>query len=478
MWTWTGTSAAEATFICANDSTHTQTVNATLSETVDKEPTYTEEGSKTVTAKVTFDGKDYTDTKTVSIPKLDVNYTKVSAVPAACETAGNIEYYIGTDGKYYKYENGVYTEISIAETSIPAAGHSWGEWIVTKEPTYTEAGEKQRVCANDPTHIETEVIPAKEAVYFTVTFDSANGTAVSAQTVHDGNTAVRPADPTRSGYTFRYWTLNGTEYNFNAPVTGNITLTAVWTENYVPAPTPAVPETPTYIMPEISTGTGQVNTATPTIPETHEYNITGVQTADNENELTWDAIPEAKDYSLYIKVNGKNVFVQNLGSATSADIVRSTNGKFYVSTGEDYTVYSYKNGKFVKTGTLPADQIDTVNRANNVTTNFTVKYTKANGSLSSDKESYNVSVKVYYKPAVKATVKDGKTTLSWDKVPGATKYRVYRSVNGKMKLLKETDKAKLTVSSKSGEYTYAVRAYVNGEWTTVYKSDLITVEVE
>ena len=36
----------------------------------------------------------------------------------------------------------------------------------------------------------------------TVTFDSNGGSAVDAQTVDDGGKAVKPADPTRDGYTF------------------------------------------------------------------------------------------------------------------------------------------------------------------------------------------------------------------------------------------------------------------------------------
>ena len=41
-----------------------------------------------------------------------------------------------------------------------ALGHSWGEWTVTKEPSYSAEGEKQRICSRDPSHIETEMIPA------------------------------------------------------------------------------------------------------------------------------------------------------------------------------------------------------------------------------------------------------------------------------------------------------------------------------
>ncbi len=67
---------------------------------------------------------------------------------------------------------------------------------------------------------------------YTVTFNSNGGSAVSTQTVNYGAKASKPADPTRSGYTFTGWTLNGKAYDFNTVVTGNITLTANWNEYY------------------------------------------------------------------------------------------------------------------------------------------------------------------------------------------------------------------------------------------------------
>ena len=70
---------------------------------------------------------------------------------------------------------------------------------------------------------------------YTVTFDSNGGSAVASQTVEEGKTATKPANPTREGYTFKYWTLNGREYDFNTAVTGNITLVAEW-EEIIPEP--------------------------------------------------------------------------------------------------------------------------------------------------------------------------------------------------------------------------------------------------
>jgi len=77
-------------------------------------------------------------------------------------------------------------------------------------------------------------IKTQGRVLYTVTFDSYGGTPVPpAQEVEYGLTATKPADPTLKGYTFAFWYLgedeqNATAYDFNTPVTENITLTAKW----------------------------------------------------------------------------------------------------------------------------------------------------------------------------------------------------------------------------------------------------------
>ena len=64
VWSWTGVESATATFTCEHDATHTQVVNATITSEVTKPATCTEDGVRTYTATVTFEGKTYTDTKT------------------------------------------------------------------------------------------------------------------------------------------------------------------------------------------------------------------------------------------------------------------------------------------------------------------------------------------------------------------------------------------------------------------------------
>ena len=63
---------------------------------------------------------------------------------------------------------------------------------------------------------------------YTVTFNSNGGSEVSSQAVEKGGKATKPADPTREGYSFVAWQLNGKNYDFSKKVTGNIELVAKW----------------------------------------------------------------------------------------------------------------------------------------------------------------------------------------------------------------------------------------------------------
>ena len=72
---------------------------------------------------------------------------------------------------------------------------------------------------------------------YTVTFNAYGGFPTpDEQHVKSGEKAVLPDDPTLKGYTFAFWYLgddeqNATAYDFNTPVTENITLTAKWNIN-------------------------------------------------------------------------------------------------------------------------------------------------------------------------------------------------------------------------------------------------------
>ena len=80
---------------------------------------------------------------------------------------------------------------------------------------------------NDKTNI-----PDPDGTSVTVTYAyGALGGTYAEQIVQAGEKAIQPDVPSRQGYQFTGWYLDDTKYDFNAAVTGNMTLTAKWTAN-------------------------------------------------------------------------------------------------------------------------------------------------------------------------------------------------------------------------------------------------------
>lgn len=69
----------------------------------------------------------------------------------------------------------------------------------------------------------------KPDIKYTVTFVG-EGIADSTQTVNSGEKAVAPEQPQREGYIFKYWYVQNSSqaFDFDTPITSNITLTAAW----------------------------------------------------------------------------------------------------------------------------------------------------------------------------------------------------------------------------------------------------------
>ena len=159
---------------------------------------------------------------------------------------------------------------------------------------------------------------------YTVTFDSYGGTPVPpAQEVEYGHTATKPADPTLKGYTFAFWYLgedeqNATAYDFNTPVTENITLTAKWNINKYTVAFNTDGGTPVPPVQEVEYG---LTATEPAAPEKTGYTFDGWYLGDEkydfsaavEQNITLTAKWEKKTYKVVAKlyVNGKPAYYQN-----------------------------------------------------------------------------------------------------------------------------------------------------------------------
>ena len=162
VWKWNDDYTASATFTCGNDASHVETVNAAVTNEVTTEATCEADGVRTYTAKVTFEGKEYTDTKTEPVPAKGHTLTAVEAVPATCETAGVKAHWVcSVCGKLFSDAGGK-TETTMEKLAIPATGHAYGEpvWSWTDDFKATATF----TCANNDAHVENVTATVTNAV--------------------------------------------------------------------------------------------------------------------------------------------------------------------------------------------------------------------------------------------------------------------------------------------------------------------------
>ena len=189
VWNWTkgenNTYTATATFTCANDEKHVETVDAKVTEKSDG-ATCTEAGKITYTATVTFEGKDYTDTKTEEVAALGHNYGEptwnwskgddgsyTAIATFTCDRCKDVQKVVATVGDPVETKatceadgKTVYTAkvtfngkdyTNTKEEVIKAIGHKYGEptwnWAKGENNTYTATA--TFTCANDEKHVKT-----------------------------------------------------------------------------------------------------------------------------------------------------------------------------------------------------------------------------------------------------------------------------------------------------------------------------------
>ncbi|PWL78217.1 MAG: hypothetical protein DBY20_07810 [Coriobacteriia bacterium] len=131
---------------------------------VTTEPTCIEDGVMTFTCK--RDGCDATKTEAISANGHNTD-GMIEHVDATCTADGVV-------GGTFCTACGEGEEA--ARTIIEATGHAYGEWTVVTPATIDAEGLEQRVCANDPAHIETRTIDILPAT--TITWYDEDGTTV------------------------------------------------------------------------------------------------------------------------------------------------------------------------------------------------------------------------------------------------------------------------------------------------------------
>ena len=115
-----------------------------------------------------------------------------------------------------------------ANDFIEADGYS-GTFTFAHPFQYDNSGTPTIVTAETIGSLGGKRLTPYAAQTYTVTFVTGDGaTTVATQTLPEGYTATRPADPLRTGYRFVRWLNGSAAYDFSAAVNANLTLTAEW----------------------------------------------------------------------------------------------------------------------------------------------------------------------------------------------------------------------------------------------------------
>ncbi|MBZ3935246.1 InlB B-repeat-containing protein [Methanimicrococcus blatticola] len=203
--------------------------------------------------------------------------------------------------------------------------------------------------------------PVYDNSYY-IYFNSMKGTPVDKQLIGDGETVDEPADPTRPGYEFAFWseTMNadpkipGNAYDFSAPVTESLTLYAIWRSDEVNKP-----EVKIIIWKEKEGLPIQFEKDNPSNYVYHDSFII------EEKAGTTITITEAEmnqDYDYYIPSNSE--FYRSIPTVVEGDGTTAVN-VYYTNT--IYTVYFYLNSvaaEMVDDRQNPAPSTTYVNTAN------------------------------------------------------------------------------------------------------------------
>ena len=208
--------------------------------------------------------------------------------------------------------------------------------------------------------------------------------------------------------------------------------------------------------------------------KTYTYKIRAVRTIDSQNFFSSD------DSAAVNAVNNKKLQAPTLKGTVNS------NGSFklswnVVSGAVKYGIY-YKNanGKYTWVTTVTGTSWTTGTAQYGRTYNYKVLAVGSTGSITSE---YSNAVNVTNKKKLQTpsnikikTNKNGKFTISWNKVIGADKYEVYvlDSKTNKYKLVKTTTSNTITtgVAAKGKTYKYKVRAVKNknSSATSAYSS--------
>ena len=442
-WNWTkgenNTYTATATFTCANDEKHVETVDAKVTEKSEG-ATCTEAGKITYTAKVTFEGKEYTDSKEEEVGALGHNYqttttkatlSKDGSIVTKCTRCGDVtenttiaypktitlseDHYVydgqekkpevsvvGSDGKAISADN---YDVKYPESAV--AGGSY-DVVITFKGNYEGTVTKTFTIGQ----MDSELKYAKSSV----TVDYKGGAVVD--NVYTSKASAKDIKFTTSNKNVAAVDSEG-NVTIVGPGTATITAQISGSESYKDAK---------------AAYTVKVNNlATPAVPK--------VTNGKDGAVVTWTAVKNAETYSVWRKTSSTGwKKLDTVEGTTYTDKTAESNQTYY------YTIRCMNAGKNICTSDY--------NRTG------TKVYYLAPSNISS------------------LTLTSNGIVVKWNKVAGAKSYRIYRKTTGGYTRIGTVNNGNTTsytdTTAESGKtYTYAVKPY-NGNDSADYTGKQVT----
>lgn len=442
-WNWekaeNNTYTATATFTCANDAEHVENVKATVTEKSEG-ATCTEAGKITYTAKVTFEGKEYTDSKEEEVGALGHNYqttttkatlSKDGSIVTKCTRCGDVtenttiaypktitlseDHYVydgqekkpevsvvGSDGKAISADN---YDVKYPESAV--AGGSY-DVVITFKGNYEGTVTKTFTIGQ----MDSELKYAKSSV----TVDYKGGAVVD--NAYTSKASAKDIKFTTSNKNVAAVDSEG-NVTIVGPGTATITAQISGSESYKDAK---------------AAYTVKVNNlATPAVPK--------VTNGKDGAVVTWTAVKNAETYSVWRKTSSTGwKKLDTVEGTTYTDKTAESNQTYY------YTIRCMNAGKNICTSDY--------NRTG------TKAYYLAASNISS------------------LTLTSNGIVVKWNKVAGAKSYRIYRKTTGGYTRIGTVNNGNTTsytdTTAESGKtYTYAVKPY-NGNDSADYTGKQVT----
>ena len=278
----------------------------------------------------------------------------------------------------------------------------------------------------------------------TITFDTGKeGVTVESQTIAVGYAATIPTAPEAEGYTFKGWMLDGESYDFDTPVTGDITLTADWElitgEVTVTAPSASKTYDGTALTCD---GFGDVKVVVTGLPDGFSYEavVTGsrIDAGQSENEITSFVIKDASDVDVTSLYEGKITFTTGTLTVIPAELTISSGSASKTYDGTPLTSSAVQTQGLVGDETFTVTATGTITDAGTVPNAFIVEWDgtakKDNYNLTQHIGTLTVNKADYEDLTETITVADNKVTtgviLNLPDLPDEAVYAVEGMVGG------------------------------------------------